>query len=363
MFIVSKQPKHSNLLKEYLNAIKQTVKSYHSNDARNAFITSSVQSYYVKQRRKETQHKVTRNSSYQYSISKSDGSSKVQLKVCKEMYLAATGFSEDLVRKHANRNHTIAPSKTTRGTIGGRGGSRSPEDKQFLDEFFNKLEKAPSHYCRKTSNKIYLEPLIKKKNQLYKLYVKSSNDAGLPPYKKDTFYNYFKLTNYALIKPKKDMFDICLAYRCGNINLQQFEQHIALKEDALQEKENDKQTTPVTTLVVTEDTEALLVSPKNDSDAMYYRTKLNTHNLTYYNLKTKDVLNYLWTETSGGLTASIFTSIHLDYLNKAMLENPDIEEVIIWSNGCVYQNKNSTLGSALRAIAAKHKIQVTWKYL
>ena len=130
----------------------------------------------------------------------------------------------------------------------------------------------------------------------------------------------------------------------------QHDAHMLLKDAALQEKERDKTTTPDTVLVVTEDTEALLIAPRNDSNAMFYRTKLNCHNLTYYNLKTKDAINFLWTEVSGGLKAPVFTTIHLDFLTQALEENPGITEVRIWPDGCVYQNKNAILSAALRSM-------------
>ena len=75
-------------------------------------------------------------------------------------------------------------------------------------------------------------------------------------------------------------------------------------------------------MVFTADTEALLINPNNKSGAMFYRTKLNIHNLTFYILKTKRAMNCLWTEVSGGLVASVSTTIHLDHLEKCIRENP-----------------------------------------
>ena len=71
------------------------------------------------------------------------------------------------------------------------------------------------------------------------------------------------------------MCNTCLSDRCGNLSSEEFDQRIQRKEEALQEKASDKETGPLTTLAVCEDTQGLLVSPKNDSNAMYYRTKLN----------------------------------------------------------------------------------------
>ena len=82
----------------------------------------------------------------------------------------------------------------------------------------------------------------------------------------------------------------------------------------------------------------------------------NIHNLTYFNLKNKKVLNYLWDETEAGLTSPVFISIHMDYLSKQIEENPEVEEIIVHSNGCVYQNKNAPLANGVRRLAVKHGI-------
>ena len=89
------------------------------------------------------------------------------------------------------------------------------------------------------------------------------------------------------------MCDICLAHRVGNITDQEWNTHMTLKDAALHAKEVDKTMSPESTVVFTEDTEALLISPHNKSSAMFYKTKLNVHTLTYYNLKNKEVMNYL----------------------------------------------------------------------
>ena len=195
------------------------------------------------------------------------------------------------------------------------------------------------------------------------MYKQAACDAELIPYSKSAMRAYMKSSNYSLVTPKKDICDTCLAYRLGHIPEEEFEAHIKFKKAALEEKEKDKTTTPDTTLVVTEDTEGLLISPRNDSNAMFYRTKLNCHNLTYYNLKTKDSMNYLWTEVSGSLKAPVFTTIHIDYLEQAILQNPGTTEIIIHSDNCIYQNKNATNATALRRFAAKHGVVIIWKYL
>ena len=96
---------------------------------------------------------------------------------------------------------------------------------------------------------------------------------------------------------------------------------------------------------------------------MFYRTKLNIHNLTFYILKTKRAMNCLWTEVSGGLVASVSTTIHLDHLEKCIRENPGVDTILAWCDGCCYQNKSACEASGVRRIAAKHNITIIFKYL
>jgi hypothetical protein len=46
-----------------------------------------------------------------------------------------------------------------------------------IEQFLDTLPKLPSHYCRKSSNKQYLEPIFRSKCELYRLYQKYSNDS------------------------------------------------------------------------------------------------------------------------------------------------------------------------------------------
>lgn len=42
-----------------------------------------------------------------------------------------------------------------------------------VKSYLSLLPKLPSHYCRQTSTKQYVEPIVKSKSQLYNLYVRS----------------------------------------------------------------------------------------------------------------------------------------------------------------------------------------------
>ena len=93
------------------------------------------------------------------------------------------------------------------------------------------------------------------------------------------FTEHFRDKNYSLFKRKKDPCNVCLGY----------------KEDGLELKERDKCSADnISNFVITADTEALLLAPLSDANVMFFHSKFNVHNFTFFDLKTKDVMNYLW---------------------------------------------------------------------
>ena len=95
---------------------------------------------------------------------------------------------------------------------------------------------------------------------------------------------------------------------------------------------------------------------------MYYRSKLNIHNFTLYNLKSHTVLNYQGTEVHGDLESDNFRSIYNDYIKMQLEAQPTIKEIIIRSDGCTYQNRCCYLSSLLFSIACIG-IVIMHKYL
>ena len=77
-----------------------------------------------------------------------------------------------------------------------------------------------------------------------------------------------------------------------------------------------------------------------NANALYYGTKLTVHNFPVYNLGTKDVVCYVWHEGEGVLSANEFASCVIDYLE----HKTNSKKVIIFSDGCIYQNKKCHVG-------------------
>ena len=169
--------------------------------------------------------------------------------------------------------------------------------------------------------------------------------------------------NLAFFQPKKDQCDICAGHQMKNVTEEDFQKHIAKKTQARVEKETDKDMalTSDDTAVLTMDLQAVLLSPKILASAVYYKTKLCCHNFTIFNLTSKDVTCYFWHEAVGGLTADHFASCVVLYLQHKIGDN--VHTVIIYSDGCGYQNRNLKLANALTWYAKHSNKTVIQKYL
>lgn len=110
----------------------------------------------------------------------------------------------------------------------------------------------------------------------------------------------------------------------------------------------------------------MLLCPKMQASATYYKTKLKVHNYTHYNLKTKEVFCYLWHEGNGGwivvLDSNVFASILTKHL-VSELQKSKATKIILWSDGCCYQNRSVKLANALLELAVEQNVIIEQKYL
>jgi len=304
-----------------------------------------------------------RNSSVQYYLN--------NIRVCKTMFLNTLDIGENMIKKIINESHTeteisgedntednnleSTPTSTIHQSISDR--------KLLLNTFFDLLPKLESHYCRASTSKLYLEPVWLTKTSLYNFYC---NDFcvshNTTPMSNAMFYITLDEKNISLFKPKKDACDLCTAYATGNLSIDQKQLHDQMKFEARQEKETDKESENE---VFTMDLQSVLLCPKSNVSSQYYKTKLIVHNFTVYDLKRKNGYCFLWNETEGGLTAHEFSSIIVHFLQKFVIDNAKVQNanIILYSDGCTYQNRNATLSNALLNLSLLSGITIIQKYL
>ncbi|GFS50652.1 uncharacterized protein TNCV_2042291 [Trichonephila clavipes] len=229
--------------------------------------------------------------------------------------------------------------------------------------FFDSLPKLESHYCGKGSSKLYLEPLWTLKSQLYNAY----KDDFCPREKAEhlsmtSFCKIFEDLNLSLFRPKKELRDVCESFKTGNITEFEHKMHNDKKKEARTQLVKD---TASNNEVFAMDFQSVLLSPIWNVSALYYKTKLIVHNFTLYDIRKNKGYCHIWNECEGKLTSIKFSTIIVNALGKCINQNPigDDQELIIYSDGCTYQNRNKVLSNALLNFIMQNKITIIQKFL
>ncbi|XP_062301193.1 uncharacterized protein LOC134006123 [Scomber scombrus] len=236
---------------------------------------------------------------------------------------------------------------------------RHIEAHEFIRSFLNDLPKVPSHYCRSSTSKQYLEPVFQSIADLHREYHRAAEEKMVRPLSSKVFTEEFKQQNLGLYHPKKDQCDTCCSFKAGNLAENEWQDHLLKKEEACAEIVQDKNKANDKTMVVCMDLQALFLCPSLKASALYYKTKLAVHNFTLYEMSTQNATCYVWHEGEGTLSASEFASCVINFLS----EHKEHEEYILWSDGCGYQNHNSVLSNALLNFCMETKKVVTQKFL
>lgn len=232
---------------------------------------------------------------------------------------------------------------------------------QFLSKFFNDLPKMESHYCRHQTDKLYLQPDFESLAQLYDCYVQVCQENNEKPLSDCFFSNLFHSSKLSLFQLKKDRCDLCVSYEAGNIAEEEFKSHIKAKEQARKEKDKDKRKAAAGKIhSFLMDVQGVKLVPVSNCNSYYFKSKLKMHNFTMFEMITTECMNYWWHEGEGGVLASMFVSCIIKHLETYCR---DKLPVVLWSDGCTYQNRNQVLSNALLDYAIRTGKDVTQKFL
>lgn len=345
-------------------------KDIHSNfwkkmtwDQRRVYVTGLVTRSSTSRKTKSASEPSRREGTLSYFLPiEKDCSNKVQ--VCKQMFLNTLALGSFTVQAWVKKsefgmtsNHDAiydSKTKTPRAEV---------ETKlSILNNFFTSLPKLPSHYARKDTSKLFIEPIYRSLTDLNKAYQKYCTETSQPNVSRFTFEKNFHEKNLSLFTLKKDMCDTCSSYNSGNLNESDYQIHVIKKNRARQEKEEDKKKAAAGEfLLLTMDLEAVKICPYLTASALYFKTKLTCHNFTVFNLVTKHCTCYWFDETSADLTSSTFATFLIDYLERHCI--PHQLPIVIYSDGCTYQNRNSVLANALLLLSKKHNVIIMQKFL
>lgn len=292
------------------------------------------------------------------------------IRVCNQMFLNTFGLKEKTVRDWLSHKSsyglrenplTIQKRKHTKKL-------QSESHQALLDRkirllsFLMDYPKVESHYCRKDTGKEYLQTSHHTLIDLYKDYVDICNHEKSIPLSFLVFGGTMNNLNYSLFKPRKDQCDTCIGFKVGTLNAKEFDDHRKNVDRASREKEQDVKATKMKLLILLcMDAEGVVLCPKLLASALYFKSKLQLHNFTIYDILTHDSTNYVWDETESDLQSSTFTSILIHHLEKLIESGP--LPITIYSDGCGYQNRNVVMSNALRLLAMKHSRSITQKFL
>ena len=284
------------------------------------------------------------------------------------MYLNTLNIGEWSVKEWNTDNH-VTSTQTVASSAGRARSSRAvlfQKQRDYLKDFFNLLPKMESHYCRSSSTKLYFESSWQSKQQIYDEYSKVwCLTNNIKPLSLTIFHDIFDELNLSLFRPKKDECETCVAYRTGNLEENAYLDHVQFKDEAREEKTADK--SDPTKKVFTVDLQSVLLSPKSNVSALYYKQKLIVHNFTIYELKTHKGYCFIWHEAEGGVCANEFATILCNFIATNVLSfshaGADDTEIVFYSDGCASQNRNSTLSNALLNLAVLYKIDLQQKIL
>lgn len=344
-------------------------------DQRKTFLKSMTE-VNLTQRSRDRKIETTsrRNFSFKFYLSLSNS----KVRVCKKTLLATLGIGEWMLNRcvQVKENEDVLSedeingenSKEDNERAGKKAKRKVPTRQEdlcnrlsLLKTFLLAMPKVESHYCRSSSTKLYLESNWTTKSQLYQFYSDNwCKEKNCKPLSSCTFYKTFEDMNLSLYRPKKDLCDLCRAYTLKHISDEEYNEHLKKKTAARQEKDKDKVNEAC---VYTVDLQSLLLCPKSNASALYYRRKLSVHNLCFYDLKTHDGFCYLWNESEGELTANEFASIMYHFIESQLPLRNNAKKIVIYSDGCNYQNRSSILSNALLHISVKYDVVIESKYL
>ncbi|CAH1115592.1 unnamed protein product [Psylliodes chrysocephalus] len=155
-------------------------------------------------------------------------------RVCKKMFLNTLCVGEISIKKWA-KEKVIDNERVQKQPASGLGIKK-------IVEFFDRLPKLESHYCRANTSKLYLETVWYSKSQLYRAYCTDfCEENNIQPMSRATFSTIFDQHNLSLYQPKRDSCDICVAFETKNILQEEYDFHLILKHEARQVKTNDKE--------------------------------------------------------------------------------------------------------------------------
>lgn len=208
-----------------------------------------------------------------------------------------------------------------------------------------------SHYCRASTSRQYLGADLSIR-KMYALYLEQQPSQPVSErFYRDQFNHNF---NLSFSTPRKDQCDRCVQFLAKNDptenEIEEFNIHRNETNGLKRERDVDRQNQDPFTVVVCFDLQSTFNLPKGFASSFYYRRKINVYNMTatvIFSNKEKFTYCCVWDEFNKGRGGNEISSCIYKVLNNLVTEYPTIENIVMWSDSCVAQNKNQMISTAI----------------
>ena len=158
--------------------------------------------------------------------------------MCKSMFCNTLGISEKTIHNWITDATCGVPKGKATSSSKPAGNERRGSAKEYLQG----LPNTPSHYCRSSSSKKYLEPLFASISEVYREYKNYCTENVKTLYHKTGLSELFHDLNLALFQPRKDQCNTCCSYEAGNVDEKTtYQAHFKRKNEAQEAKAADKE--------------------------------------------------------------------------------------------------------------------------
>lgn len=268
-----------------------------------------------------------------------------KIHVCKKYFLDTLGISERFVSTaflklddggHITQDMRGRYSKMTDSRIG---------EKEQVRRHILSFPTVESHYCRKDSQRRYLGASLNLAT-MYRLYKEQRTQEGAVPVSSTVYCEIFRTEfNLGFHNPSKDRCDFCVFFENLSAEEKEKEQHrfdehqrnkVKLREKMTKDKEESIK--DPSKLSVCFDLQEVLMTPHSTASVLYYKRKLNTYNLSLYDLGSRQAVCNVWHEGVAARGSNEIGSCVFDYL-KCSSER-GVKCVKLYSDSCGGQNRN-----------------------
>lgn len=325
-----------------------------SEHGKRLFLLATTKKFNVERHRKTKTNENSRRKqtfSYYFEV----GNQKIQ--VCKTFYLNTLAISQTpIYTAHLKKDITNIPDAPVQGKH--TKFKVSEDDVHFVKLHIESFPHVESHYCRSNTQRQYLDSSLNIK-KMYGLYIESCQSSNRQPVKESFYRNIFcNQYNLYFHLPKKDRCDLCEEVKIQRENSMLTKEKIALFEKHIQDKaacreEKNKDRESKTTFLVF-DLQNVLTCPRAEVSNFYYKSKLNVYNLTAFLSTTKQVYYSLWHEGLMGRTGNDLASALIKILDAVFKDNQSLTSLVLWSDSCVPQNRNSIMSAAISIFIKDH---------